>query len=58
MLIVETIAKIRRLNFTQGLQIKTICRELNLSKMVVRSWATEFRYKRCEKWLGESEHGG
>ena len=36
MLIVETIAKIRRLHFTQGLGIKTICRELNLSKKVVR----------------------
>ena len=50
MLIVETIAKIRRLHFNQGLGIKTICRELNLSKKVVRkvlrSGATEFTYKR------------
>ena len=50
MLIVETIAKIRRLHFNQGLGIKTICWELNLSKKVVRkvlrSGASEFTYKR------------
>ncbi len=32
MLIVETIAKIRRLHFTEGKGIKTICRDLKLSK--------------------------
>ena len=64
MLIVETIAKIRRLHFNQGLGIKTICRELNLSKKVVRkvvrSGATEFTYKRSVQprpklgaWIGE-----
>ena len=50
MLVVETIAKIRRLHFGEGMGIKTICRELNLSKKVVRkvvrSGATEFGYKR------------
>jgi len=50
MLIVETIAKIRRLHFTEGKGIKTICRDLKLSKKVVRkvirSGATEFNYTR------------
>jgi len=36
MLVVETIAKIRRLHFTEGKGIKTICRDLSLSKKVVR----------------------
>jgi hypothetical protein len=50
MLIVETIAKIRRAFFVQGKSIKAICRELRLSRKVVRkvlrSKATEFRYER------------
>ncbi len=50
MLIVETIAKIRRLFFAQGMPIKAICRELRLSRKVVRkvirSKATEFHYER------------
>lgn len=50
MLVVETIAKIRRMHFGQGMGITTIFRELNLSKKVVRkvvrSGATEFTYKR------------
>jgi transposase len=50
MLIVETIAKIRRLFFVQGKSIKAICRELRLSRKVVRkvlrSKATEFHYER------------
>src|SRR6201746_2281334 len=50
MLIVETIAKIRRAFFVQGKPIKAICRELNVSRKVVRkvirSEATEFRYER------------
>ena len=50
MLIVETIAKIRRAFFVQGKPIKAICRELRLSRKVVRkvlrSKATEFRYER------------
>src|SRR5690606_20165853 len=50
MLIVETIAKIRRLSLVQGKSIKAICRELNISRKVVRkvlrSDETEFRYER------------
>jgi hypothetical protein len=48
MLIVETIGKIRRAFFVQGKPIKAICRELSVSRKVVRkvirSEATEFRY--------------
>ena len=36
MLIVETIAKIRRAFFVQGKPIKAICRELRVSRKVVR----------------------
>ena len=36
MLIVETIAKIRRAFFVQGKSIKAICRELRVSRKVVR----------------------
>jgi transposase len=50
MLVVETIAKIRRAYFAQGKSIKAICREYRLSRKVVRkvirSEATEFRYER------------
>jgi transposase len=50
MLVVETIARIRRAFFGQGKAIKAICRELSLSRKVVRkvirSGATEFRYER------------
>src|SRR3974377_1867555 len=50
MLIVETIGKIRRAYFVQGKPIKAICRELRVSRKVVRkvvrSEATEFRYER------------
>jgi hypothetical protein len=46
MLVVETIAKIRRAYFVQQKPIKAICRELGLSRKVVRkvlrSKATEF----------------
>jgi len=50
MLVVETIAKIRRAYFVQKKPIKVICRELGLSRKVVRevirTEATEFRYER------------
>ena len=50
MLIVETIAKVRRSYFVQKRSIKAICREFRLSRKVVRkvirSEATEFRYER------------
>ena len=55
MLVVETIAKIRRAYFAQNKAIKTICRELRLSRKVVRkvirSRATEFRYERSRQPL-------
>ena len=55
MLVVETIAKIRRAHFVQGKGIKTICREFGLSRKVVRkvlrSGATEFRYEREDQPL-------
>ncbi len=47
MLIVETISKIRRLAHVQGKTIKAICRELGVSRKVVRkvlrSEETEYR---------------
>ena len=50
MLVVETIAKIRRAYFVQGKPIKAICRDLGVSRKVVRkvirSGVTEFRYER------------
>ena len=50
MLVVETIAKIRRAIFIDGKPIKQICRELRVSRntvrKVVRSGATEFTYDR------------
>jgi transposase len=50
MLIVETIAKVRRAYFLQKKPIKAICREFRLSRKVVRkvirSEATEFGYER------------
>jgi transposase len=61
---VETIAKIRRMHFGQGKAIKAICRELKVSRKVVRkvlrSGATEFSYQRAVQprpklgaWLAE-----
>ena len=50
MLVLETIARIRRAHFVQGKSIKAICRELHVTRKVVRkvlrSEATEFRYQR------------
>jgi transposase len=55
MLVVETIAKIRRAHFVQKKPIKEICRELHVSRKVVRkvirSEATEFCYERREQPL-------
>ena len=55
MLVVETIAKIRRAFFKQGRPIKAICRDLGVSRKVVRkvirSGATEFRYERTDQPL-------
>ena len=53
MLIVETIAKIRRLALVQGMPIKAICRELGISRKVVRkvlrTEETEFKYERVRQ---------
>ncbi len=50
MLVVETVARIRRAYFVQGKAIKAICRELRVSRKVVRkvlrSEATAFHYER------------
>src|SRR5947209_626115 len=50
MFVVETVARIRRAHFVQGKSIKLICRELRVSRKVVRkvlrSAATDFRYER------------
>jgi transposase len=50
MLIVETVAKVRRAYFLQKKPIKAICREFGLSRKVVRkvirSEVTEFHYER------------
>ena len=55
MLVVETVAKIRRAYFVQKKTIKAICRELRVSRKVVRkvlrSEATEFHYERGEQPL-------
>jgi DNA-binding NarL/FixJ family response regulator len=56
MLVVETIAKIRRAHF-QGKSIKQICRELRVSRntvrKVIRSGATEFTYERTRAAAAE-----
>jgi Mor family transcriptional regulator len=50
MLVVETIAKIRRADFQDGKPIEQICRELRVSRntvrRVIRLGATEFTYER------------
>ena len=66
MLVVETVAKVRRAYFVQGKPIKAICRELKLSRKVVRkvirSEATAFTYERktqplpkIDPWRAELE---
>ncbi len=60
MLIVETIARICRAFFVQGKAIKAICRELGVSRKVVRkvirSGTTEFRYRREDQPLPKIGH--
>src|SRR5262249_8145467 len=55
MLVVETVAKIRRAFFAQGKAIKAICREFGVSRKVVRkvirSGSTEFHYEREDQPL-------
>ena len=51
MLVVETIAKIRWAYFSDGKPIKEICRELRVSRKVIRSNATEFHYERSRQPL-------
>ncbi len=66
MLVVETIAQIRRDHLGRGIPIKQIARELKLSRntvrRVVRSDETSFRYERSIQplpkfgaWTGELE---
>ena len=61
MLVVETIAKIRRAYFIQQKTIKAISRELRVSRKVVRkvlcSEAIEFRYERGEQRIRGSALG-
>src|ERR1700749_3048015 len=53
MLVLETVAKIRRAYFVQRKTIKAICRELRVSRKVVRkvlrSEATRFHYERGDQ---------
>jgi transposase len=53
MLVVETIGRIRRAYFIECKTIRAICRDLQVSRKVVRkvlrSGATEFRYERSEQ---------
>ncbi|BAR63262.1 integrase catalytic subunit (plasmid) [Bradyrhizobium diazoefficiens] len=62
MLVVETIGKIRRAYFVDGRPIKAICRELGVSRKVVRkvirSQATEFRYERAGPANSDSSLSG
>jgi hypothetical protein len=55
MLVVETIAKVRRAYFVHAQPIRAICRDLGVSRKVVRkvirSEATEFRYERAAQPL-------
>jgi len=55
MLVVKTMAKIRRAYFGQKKTTKEICRELRVSRKlvrkVIRTGATEFHYERAEQPL-------
>src|SRR5210317_1591367 len=55
MLVVETIAKIRRYHFVEGRKIRQIARDLNVSRntvrKVIRGNETEDRYEREEQPL-------
>ena len=55
MLVVETIAKIRRYHFVEGRKIRQIARDLNISRntvrKVIRGNETEHRYEREEQPL-------
>jgi hypothetical protein len=55
MLVLETVAKIRRAYFVQKKTINAICRELRVSRKVVRkvlrSEVTEFHHERGEQPL-------
>lgn len=59
MLVVETIAKIRRGYFVQGKAIKAISRELKVSRKVVRkvirsgetAFVTSGQYSRSRSWV-------
>ncbi len=62
MLIVETIAKIRRTFFQDGRSIKQICRDLRVSRntvrKVIRSGATGLPYERRVSLSRRSAPGG
>jgi hypothetical protein len=49
MLVVETIAKSRRAYFVRQRSIEAICRELSVSRKVVRSGASSFHYERSRQ---------
>jgi hypothetical protein len=64
MLVLKTIAKVRRLHLSDSVPIKAICQDVGLSRNVLRkilrSGVTEFHYKRAQQprralgaWQGE-----
>ena len=61
MLVVETIAKVRRADFVDGKSIKQIYRDLRLSRntvrKVVRSGEAAFSYDRSVNLVQRSTHG-
>lgn len=56
MLVVETVAKVRRLHFVQGLAIKAVCRELGLSlkeaQIIIEGWRRHHNAVRPHTSLG------